>query len=167
MVRRHPHVYEFNDERSSEEQTIAWEDIKAQERAGKPKIESLLDDVPIGLPALTRAIKLQKRAARVGFDWPTAHDVLDKIKEEADELTEAIDSKNQDHIEDEYGDLLFALANLSRHLNVDPENAVRRTNEKFTTRFRYVEKAVEQSDRLFKEHTLSELEEYWQAAKAK
>ena len=166
MVRRHPHVFEQADGRDSEEQTVQWEEIKAAERAAKgDRKAGLLDDVPLGLPGMTRAVKLQKRAARVGFDWPTATDVLRKLTEEAGELTEAVEQNDADAIEDEFGDLLFVMTNLSRHLKVDPEAALRRTNEKFRTRFEYVEGRVAASGKAFEDFSLDELEDFWQAAK--
>ena len=163
MVRRHPHVFGDADMRDANEQTTAWEEQKAEERAAKGH-GSLLDDVPVGLPGLSRAVKLQKRAARVGFDWREAKDVLSKIVEETAELTEAMHSKDADKMEDEFGDLLFVLANLSRHLNIDPEAALRRTNEKFVRRFSYIEEKL--GDRL-SEASLEEMESLWTEAKAR
>ncbi|MGI9368152.1 MAG: nucleoside triphosphate pyrophosphohydrolase, partial [Ruegeria sp.] len=128
MVTRHPHV--FGDEsrdKSAEQQTLDWEAIKAAERAGKEQ-KGALDGVAANLPALLRALKLQKRAARVGFDWPDARHVLAKITEEAAELEEARDSMDADALEDEFGDLLFVIVNLGRHLGIEPEAALRRTN---------------------------------------
>ncbi|WP_306252979.1 nucleoside triphosphate pyrophosphohydrolase [Parvularcula sp. IMCC14364] len=166
MVRRHPHVFEQSDERTSEEQLVAWEDIKAQERAEKgDQKDGLLDDVPLALPAMSRAVKLQKRAARVGFDWQDTSDVIAKIAEEASELSEAVSQGDTDSIEDEFGDLLFTIANLSRHLKVDPEKALRRTNQKFCTRFGYIEEQIAEQQKDFEDYTLEELEELWQAAK--
>lgn len=139
MVDRHPHV--FGDEsrdKSAEQQTLDWETIKAAERAGKEQ-KGALDGVAANLPALLRAHKLQKRAARVGFDWPDASHVLAKITEEAAELEEARNSKDADALEDEFGDLLFVMVNLGRHLGIEPEAALRRTNAKFTRRFEQVE----------------------------
>lgn len=162
MIRRHPHVFGDADMRDADEQTTAWEDQKAEERAAKGQA-SLLDDVPVGLPGMTRAVKLQKRAARVGFDWKQAKDVLSKISEETSELAEAMDTKDPDKIEDEFGDLLFVLANLSRHLKIDPEAALRRTNEKFIRRFRYIEEKL--GDRL-DDASLDEMEALWTEAKA-
>ncbi len=162
MIRRHPHVFEQSDHRSADQQTIAWEDMKALERAGKGQT-SLLDDVPFGLPGLTRAVKLQKRAARIGFDWPSAREVLDKINEETEELTEAMEGGNHDRIEDEFGDLLFVLANLSRHLKIDPEHALRRANEKFSRRFRQVETRANAHED--KTPSLAMMESWWQDAK--
>jgi len=164
MIRRHPHVFADASHRSAEEQTGAWEAQKADERAAKGA-ESLLADVPVGLPGLTRAVKLQKRAARVGFDWTDARDVLAKIAEETTELTQAIDGKEQDDIEDEFGDLLFVIANLSRHLNVDPEAALRRANQKFIRRFRHIEAQTVALGRNLSDASLEEMEALWDEAK--
>ncbi len=141
MVRRHPHVFGEVRHRSSTEQAEAWETIKAQERAAKAPAEpgapaaSLLDDVPVGLPALTRAVKLSKRAARVGFVWPSAVEVLAKLHEEVAELEAEVAAGDIDKARDELGDVLFVCANLARELNVDPEAALRGTNAKFVRRF--------------------------------
>jgi len=156
MIRRHPHVFADARERSAEEQTASWETQKAAEREAKGAT-GLLDDVPVGLPGLTRAVKLQKRAARVGFDWTDARDVLDKITEEARELVEARETQDPDAIEDEFGDLLFVIANLSRHLKVDPEAALRRANAKFTRRFAYIEKSLNKAGRALEDASLEEM----------
>lgn len=163
MIRRHPHVFADADLRTADEQTHAWERQKAEERAAKGH-GSLLDDVPVGLPGLTRAVKLQKRAARVGFDWPEAKDVLEKIEEETRELADAMETSPQEKIEEEFGDLLFVIANLSRHLKVDPEAALRRANEKFIRRFRYIEGKLGQR---IGDATLDEMEALWREAKGK
>lgn len=170
MVRRHPHVFGDAHERSAEQQVAEWEEVKAQERANKKgknnhEDKSLLDDVALALPALMRAEKLQKRAARVGFDWPNLDGVVDKIVEEAQELKEASESLNADAIEDEMGDLLFAVTNLARKLGVDPEVALRRTNDKFTRRFKFVEAGAERDGRVLSNMTLDEMDELWNAAK--
>ncbi len=164
MRDRHPHVFGGAAARSSDEQTRQWEAQKAEERAAKGA-GGILDDVPVGLPGLTRAVKLQRRAARVGFDWTNPRDVLDKIAEETAELVAVIDAGDKDRIEDEFGDLLFVIANLSRHLDVDPEAALRRANEKFVRRFRHIEKRLAEQQRLPREATLSEMEELWTEAK--
>jgi len=164
MERRHPHVFGDAQERDAEGQTVSWEKQKAEERAEKGVV-GLLDDVPIGLPGLTRAVKLQKRAARVGFDWTDARDVLSKITEEAHELTEAVETQDHDSVEDEFGDLLFVIANLSRHLKVDPEAALRRTNAKFVRRFEYIEKTLKEDGRTLEAASLDEMEDLWTAAK--
>lgn len=166
MVDRHPHV--FGDEsrdKSSEQQTRDWEAIKAAERAGKAQ-KGALDGVAHNLPALLRAVKLQKRAARVGFDWPETAQVLDKIKEEAAELVEARDRMDHEEMVDEMGDLLFVVANLARHLGVEPEEALRRTNAKFTRRFAAIETALAANGRAPQDSTLEEMDMLWDAAKA-
>jgi len=163
MRRRHPHVFGGAGVRSSDEQTAAWEEQKAAERQAKGRT-SLLDDVPLGLPGLTRAVKLQKRAARVGFDWADPRDVLDKIAEETEELVAVIGAGDTDAIEDEFGDLLFVMANLSRHLRIDPEAALRRANEKFRRRFRHIEETL--GARLG-EADLAEMEALWREAKGR
>lgn len=164
MRRRHPHVFEAQDGRDAHRQTVLWEQQKAEERKAKGAA-SLLDDVPVGLPGMTRAVKLQKRAARVGFDWTDARSVLAKIAEEAQELVRAAETKSPDAVEDEFGDLLFVIANLSRHLGVDPEAALRRTNEKFVRRFRHIEQRLNAQSRALEEASLEEMEDLWTEAK--
>ena len=138
MIRRHPHVFGQDEQRTSAEQTRAWEVIKAQERAKKGKNQSLLDDVPTGLPALTRAVKLTARAARVGFDWPDVSFVLDKLREETAELEHEIAAgRDVARMRDELGDILFVCANLARKLDLEPEDALRSTNAKFVRRFQF------------------------------
>ncbi|WP_417723688.1 nucleoside triphosphate pyrophosphohydrolase [Salipiger sp.] len=162
MVARHPHV--FGDEsrdKSAEQQTLDWETIKAAERASRAE-RGVLDGVAMGLPALMRAVKLQKRAARVGFDWPSTDEVIDKIVEEAQELREADDP---DHRAEEFGDLLFVMANLARHLDIDPEAALRGANAKFTRRFRSIEAALAADGRRPEDSDLAEMDALWDAAK--
>jgi nucleoside triphosphate diphosphatase len=166
MVARHPHV--FGDEsrdKTAADQVQDWEKLKAQERAARAQA-GVLDDVALGLPALMRAVKLQKRAARVGFDWPEIGQVLDKIVEEARELTEARDSLGPEERAEEFGDLLFVMANLARHLEIDPEAALRAANAKFTRRFRAIEAALAQDGRRPEDSTLEEMDALWNAAKA-
>ncbi len=167
MVRRHPHVFSGGDNRTAEQQTRAWEDIKAEERGAKSlsSDNSVLDGVALSLPALTRAEKLQKRAARVGFDWPDLTGVIEKITEEAQELAEAADTQDSDAMEDEMGDMLFAVTNLARKLGIDPESALRRTNGKFVRRFRHIELSASQSEQTLKDMPLDQMETLWQAAK--
>ncbi len=165
MVARHPHV--FGDEsrdKSAEQQTADWEKIKAAERAGKAQ-GGTLDGVAIGLPALLRAMKLQKRAARVGFDWPETTQVLDKITEEAAELVEAKDTLSQAEVEEEYGDLLFVMANLGRHLGLDPEAALRAANAKFTRRFEGIETRLAAMGKTPQDSDLAEIDALWDAVK--
>lgn len=164
MKERHPHVFSDAEVRTAEQQTIAWETQKAKERARKGKDQSLLDDVPLALPALLRASKLTKRAARVGFDWPNPEAVLEKLSEELSELDEARAAKDQDAIEDEFGDVLFVLANLGRKLDINPEEALRRANAKFSRRFQYIERKLAEQG-LSGEHDLEMLEALWNEAK--
>ena len=165
MVARHPHV--FGDEsrdKSAARQTEDWERIKAEERAGRGEA-GVLDGVALGLPALLRAVKLQKRAASAGFDWHDPGPVLDKIAEESRELVEARDRLSQDEVEAEMGDLLFVLANLARHLGVEPEAALRRTNDKFTRRFKGMERELQKQGRKAQALSLAELDALWEAEK--
>ncbi len=165
MVSRHPHV--FGDEsrdKSAEQQTLDWEKIKAAERAGKKETRTL-DGVAAGLPALMRALKLQKRAARVGFDWPSTDEVIDKIVEESRELVEARETLTQSEIEEEFGDLLFVMVNLGRHLGIDPETALRSTNAKFTRRFNAVEDALTRRGKTPSESNLEEMDDLWNRVK--
>ncbi len=166
MVRRHPHV--FGDEsrdKSADQQTRDWEAIKARERAGRQQAPNVLDGVALGLPGLTRAVKLQNRAARVGFDWPDAGAVLDKIAEETSELVAARAGSDQEHIAEEFGDLMFVMANLARHLRIDPEEAVRAANAKFTRRFNEVESTLRAQGRTPAQSDLEEMDALWNAAK--
>lgn len=165
MVRRHPHVFGSARQRSAAAQTEAWEEHKAAERARKGRAASLLDDVPIALPALKRAGKLTKRAARVGFDWPDAERVFEKFEEEAGELRRAIGAGDTANIEEEIGDLLFVCANLARKLGVEPEAALRAANAKFDRRFRHIERELAARERDPAEATLEEMEALWTDAK--
>lgn len=168
MIRRHPHVFDQGDERSAHEQTVAWEEMKAKERAAKGgpvKAASALDGVADALPALLRAEKLQKRAARTGFDWTDAEQIFDKLDEETLEVREAIDSQDRTAVEDEIGDLLFVVANLARRLDVDPEIALRKANNKFERRFKGMEMVCRDKDIDFTALNLEEQEACWQAVK--
>ncbi|WP_415905280.1 nucleoside triphosphate pyrophosphohydrolase [Neptuniibacter sp. QD48_55] len=177
LVRRHPHVFPdgtlhsncADNPISEEEIKRNWEAIKQQERDAKEAkgISRVLDDVPRALPALSRAAKLQKRAAQVGFDWNETEAVLDKMEEELAELREAIKSGDKAAVADEMGDMLFAQVNLARHLGVNPEHAVRGTNQKFERRFSFVEDQVLASDRDWDGFSLDELDAFWDQAKAK
>ncbi len=168
MERRHPHVFGRTEIADAAAQTIQWETQKAAERAaqaqGRP--HSALDGVSSALPALTRALKLQARAGRVGFDWPEPAQVLDKIAEELDEVRAEIEQQAEhDRLEDEMGDLLFACVNLARKLKIDPETALRRGNRKFTRRFRFIEEGLAAQGRRPEDATLDEMEALWVAAK--
>jgi len=176
LIRRHPHVFPTGDlyapletpRLNDEEVKQRWEEIKAQERANKarePEQLSLLDDVPAVLPALSRAAKLQKRASQVGFDWPSALPVVDNVREELDEVLEAMADNDAEGIAEEVGDLLFAAVNLARHLKVDPESALRAANSKFERRFRFIEQALRDTQRPMEDCTLEEMDALWGEAK--
>ncbi|RUW72608.1 MULTISPECIES: nucleoside triphosphate pyrophosphohydrolase [unclassified Mesorhizobium] len=177
MIRRHPHVFGDEEARSAGMAKGMWEKIKAVEKAEKRSArlargldpedngKGFLDSVPVALPALTRALKLQEKAARVGFDWSEAAPILDKIEEEIGELREALAKGDAAPIKDEFGDMLFAIVNLGRHLKLDAEAALSGTNEKFRTRFHYVERALEASGNTLEKATLDEMEALWQQAK--
>jgi ATP diphosphatase len=161
MVDRHPHIWgDQSREKSAEQQVADWETMKAAERRGRT-----LDGVALGLPALLRAAKLQKRAARVGFDWPETGMVLDKLSEEAAELVEARDRLGSEAVAEEVGDLLFVMANLARHLGVEPESALRAANAKFERRFAAVEDALAERGKRPAESDLAEMDALWDAAK--
>lgn len=167
MIRRHPHVFGDETARSARLAKGFWEDIKESER--KDGAESLLQGVPLALPALSRALKLQAKAARAGFDWPSSAEVVDKIAEEAAELARAAERNkeaSQDEVREELGDLLFAVVNLARHLDVDPEAALRSTNAKFERRFRFIEHELERRGRRPQSSTLEEMDAIGNDAKA-
>ncbi len=167
MVARHPHVFgDESREKSAEQQTLDWETLKAAERAAKAS-KGVLDDVALNLPALMRAEKLQKRAARVGFDWPEIGFVVDKIAEEAQELVEARETLPQEKVAEEMGDLLFVMANLARHLKVDPEVALRGANAKFVRRFEFIEKSLADQGKRPEDSDLAEMDGLWDLAKAR
>lgn len=165
MIRRHPHVFGQESYATGEAQTAAWEAMKAQERADKGRNLSLLDDVPAGLPAMTRAVKLTKRAARVGFDWPDVSFVLEKLREEVAEMEAEIASGDRDALRGEIGDVLFVLANLARKLDIEPEDALRATNAKFVRRFQFIEAGLAERGRTLQESDLEEMDALWDAAK--
>ena len=160
MIRRHPHVFGDAKARAAGVANGFWEANKAKERQGQPK-QGLLASVPIALPGLTRAVKLQAKAAKVGFDWPSVANVYDKITEEIAELRAAADAEKPG----EFGDVLFALANVARHLGIDPEAALRATNEKFTSRFGYIEAELQKRGREPKDSDLAEMDTLWNQAK--
>jgi ATP diphosphatase len=171
LIRRHPHVFGDGTADAASAVKESWESLKATERAEKAandgRPHSVLDDVPTAFPALMRAEKLQKRAARVGFDWPDLAPVLDKVMEELGELKAEIDNGGTaDRVSEEAGDLLFACVNLLRHLKVDPESALRSANAKFEQRFRAVEATLAADCRRPDDADLDELEALWQRAKA-
>lgn len=178
MIRRHPHVFGDEKARSARSAKGMWEKIKSQEKAERraAKIAAgiaadepagLLDTIPLPLPALTRALKLQEKAATVGFDWSQAAPILDKIEEEIGELRQAMAAADHAASEDEFGDVLFALVNLGRKLKLDPEKALAGTNHKFRSRFKYIEKTLEADGRTVTDASLDEMEAIWQAAKGR
>ena len=165
MIQRHPHVFgNENRNKTASQQVKDWESIKAEERLKKNQA-GILDDVALNLPALVRSLKLQKRAARVGFDWPKISQVLDKIDEETKELIEAKKTEPQERISEEFGDLMFSIVNLGRHLKVDPEEALKQTNRKFINRFKFVEESIRSQGKKIEDTSLEEMEGLWQQAK--
>jgi ATP diphosphatase len=164
LVRRHPHVFGNATVKTADEQVHAWEAIKATEKQKTPNT-SALEGVPNNLPALLRAEKLQKKAAKVGFDWPGIEPVLDKLMEEIGELKSAIKNGSQEDRMEELGDMLFVTANIAKHLGVNPEEALRGTNAKFERRFKYIENELNRQHRDIKESSLQELDELWDQAK--
>ncbi len=167
MIRRHPHVFGDTHFKDEQEQKANWEAIKADERADKASQSdvSALDGVAVALPALTRAEKIQKRAARVGFDWPGAPQVTGKLTEELNELIDAVNKGNTSAIEEELGDLLFTVTNMARHLKLDPEQALKKSTAKFERRFRHLEAAADNDGTAVESLSADTLEQYWQQAK--
>ncbi|SDR05200.1 nucleoside triphosphate pyrophosphohydrolase [Pseudovibrio sp. Tun.PSC04-5.I4] len=177
MIRRHPHVFGDDEQKAAGFPKGAWDKVKDEEKLERKQLRQqmgllekqprFLDEVPSAFPALTEAEKLQHRASKVGFDWGAAEPVLAKIKEEIDELTEEVQAGTPDRnkIEDELGDVLFALANLARHLEIQPEAALKRTNAKFRRRFAHIEDAATEEQRPLADLSLDEMEAHWQAAK--
>ena len=166
MIRRHPHVFGADDVEGAAHQTERWEAIKAAERAGKGQAKSALDGVPLGLPALTRAAKLTRRAARVGFDWPTLQEITDKLREETGELEAEIAAGDLEKAREELGDVLFVCANLARKLEVEPEAALRAANAKFVRRFGHIEARLAAEGRSPEQSDLKEMDALWDEAKA-
>lgn len=164
LIRRHPHVFSDVDVENSEDVVKNWEAIKSQE-AGYEDRESILDGIPIALPALLRGQKIQKRAARVGFDWENINDVVEKVDEELEEVKESLHRSNQDEIEMEIGDLLFAVVNLCRFVELQAEETLRKSNRKFVQRFKRMEKELEKQGRKITEQSLAELDEIWEEVK--
>lgn len=166
MLRRHPHVFGTEKERADGKQDGSWEQIKEVERSTASD-GSALAGVTKALPALKRAQKLGKRASRVGFDWPDRRGVRDKIHEELEELEEAVGTREADSIEEEFGDLLFAVVNLARHLDIDPEKALTSANYKFERRFRDMEQEINGSGKRFKDFKIEALDKFWRSAKGR
>jgi nucleoside triphosphate diphosphatase len=173
MIRRHPHVFGSPQERAAGAAPGFWDRAKEAERRDKGAVAGVLDDVPVALPALTRAVKLQNKAAKVGFDWPSLLPVLAKLKEELAELEEVIAERQagqpnaDDAVAEEFGDLLFVIANVARHLKLDPEVALRAANDKFIRRFRYIEERLVAQGRAPSESDLAEMDALWDESKTK
>ncbi|NOT48631.1 MAG: nucleoside triphosphate pyrophosphohydrolase [Acidobacteria bacterium] len=169
LVLRHPHV--FGDAKLARAQDVLdnWDTLKANERKASGKEEkprdSLLDEVPVHFPALLEGMKITKKAAKVGFDWDSAGPIFDKITEESAELRSAVDKEDRENIEEEIGDLLFAVVNLARHLDVEPETALKKTNRKFRSRFKFVEDQLKIEGRSTSDATLQEMDSLWEKAK--
>ena len=167
LIRRHPHVFGDAAAGTAGAARLSWEAIKERERVGQPKPEGALGGVPVALPALTRAVKIQDKAARTGFDWPSVGGVIEKIAEEARELAaEAGSSAPDERLAEEYGDLLFVMANLARHLKIDPEDALRAAIFKFERRFRHIEARLAETGRTARQSTLEEMTVFWDEARA-
>jgi len=175
MIRRHPHVFGPDAGATSQDAVNRnWSRIKAEEKAERARRRGINDDAPPsllasvkpGLPALTRALELQKTAATVGFDWNDPRAVLKKIREESDEIEAALDAGRADQVAEEAGDLLFAVVNLARHMQADPESALRMTNAKFTARFAYIERALDARGKTLQQSSLEEMDALWNEAKA-
>jgi len=170
LVLRHPHV--FGDAKLARAQDVLdnWDKLKADERAASGKKQkdhaSILDEVPLHFPALLEGLKLTKNAAKTGFDWENTEQIFEKIHEETAELRQAIDSGQSGHIDEEVGDLLFAVLNLARHLDVEPETALKRTNRKFRQRFHFIEEELKREGRSLDSATLAEMDELWNKAKS-
>ncbi len=170
LVLRHPHV--FGEEKLERAQDVLdnWDTLKANERkaSGKPEktAESVLDEVPLHFPALLEGLKLTKKAAKVGFDWDEKERIFDKLQEELAELRTAIDRSDKENIDEEIGDLLFVVVNLARHLDVEPETALKRTNRKFRARFKFIEKGLRSRGKSLEDSDLAEMDELWNQAKA-
>ena len=164
LIRRHPHVFSDTKVNSVEEVLDLWQDIKINVE-GRSKKDSILDSIPLAFPPLERAFKIQKKVSKIGFDWVKSSDVLDKIKEELGELEYELISDNKKLAEEEMGDFLFSVINLSRFLDIDPALALHKTNQKFTNRFKYLEKEITKQGKTLKESSLNEMDKFWEEAK--
>jgi len=167
MIRRHPHVFGEVSVKDAEEVLQNWEEIKQQEKKDEPEGTSVMDQVPLSLPALYRASKVQKKAARLGFDWPDSQGPWHKIREEIDEFDQELKKgSDRSRMIEEFGDILFSLVNLSRKLDMDAEDALQLATKKFEKRFRHVEQRASESDRDIKDYSLEELDRFWDEAKS-
>ena len=160
LINRHPHIYGDTKVDGADQVIKNWESIKLKE--GK---SSVLEGVPKSLPALVKAFRIQEKAAGVGFEWDNAKDVLDKVKEEITEFNQEVEDQNHDKMEDEFGDVIFSLINYARHLKINPESALERTNKKFIKRFKYIEESAKNEGKVINELTLDQMEVFWNKAK--
>ncbi len=167
LIARHPHVFKTKQQLTADEVLGNWERIKLNESNGKAKKKGVLDGLPRSLPALLRAYRMQEKTSRFGFDWDRPEDVLDKVEEEIAELRQSLKTRRKTEIEHEMGDLLFALVNLARHLRVDPETALSKTNRRFTRRFAYIEQQLAKANRSLNDATLEEMDRLWETAKSR
>jgi tetrapyrrole methylase family protein/MazG family protein len=165
LIRRHPHIFGDTEVDDADHVVRNWEAIKSQEKKEKGETDSVLGSIPLALPALQRARRIQQRASKVGFDWEKVGEVADKVKEEMDEFLEAHANGNADHAEEELGDLLFALVNLSRFMDICPEEALRKTMTKFQSRFEYIEAELAKQDKHPRTASLEEMDLLWEKAK--
>lgn len=165
MIRRHPHVFGTVSANTIEDIRENWEAIKRREKGDRDKNQSVLQGVPRSLPALNRAMKITKKAARAGFDWPSIDGVIDKVIEEMQELQQSISEENREGVEEELGDLFFSLVNLCRHADVDPDRALRKSTEKFTRRFLFMERAVSREGQPLESATMDEMDRLWELCK--
>ncbi len=170
LILRHPHVFEDKKLETADDVLKNWDELKKEERRKSGKVErksdSILDEVPKAFPALIEANKLTKKAAKIGFDWENTEQIFDKLDEEVSELRSAIDGKNEDEIKEEIGDLLFVVVNLARKLDIEPENALKKTNRKFRKRFGFIEKELKSKDKTLEETDLEEMDALWNKSKA-
>ncbi|MBD3298437.1 MAG: nucleoside triphosphate pyrophosphohydrolase [candidate division Zixibacteria bacterium] len=167
LIARHPHVFKTKQQLTADEVLGNWERIKLNESNGTAKKKGVLDGLPRSLPALLRAYRMQEKTSRFGFDWDRPEDVLDKVEEEITELRQSLTKRRKGEIEHEMGDLLFALVNLARHLKVDPETALSKTNRRFTRRFAYIEQQLAKDNRSLNDATLDEMDRLWETAKSR
>jgi len=161
LIRRHPHIYGDVEVQDEEEVKANWEKIKLQEGSGK---KSVLEGVPLSLPSMVKATRIQEKVKGIGFDWDNAEQVFEKVREEVEELKVEVESKS-DKIEDEFGDLLFSLINYARFIGVNPEDALEKTNKKFIKRFQFLERESAKEGKVISEMSLEEMNEYWERAK--
>lgn len=170
LILRHPHVFGDAKLERAEDVLDNWDTLKANERKASGKedriSESILDEVPVHFPGLLEALKVTKKAAKVGFDWPDTEPIFGKIAEETDELRTAIEKKSKGNVEEEIGDLLFAVVNLARHLDVEPETALKKTNRKFRARFKFIEKELKAQEKALDSSTLEEMDALWERSKS-